>query len=264
MVYLKVKRSETDIFLYEAKHDAPLDQVVNGCVAVNNQVARLQEVIHNVEDLVKYGPARPPEKVGLDDEEGEVKDPTARRIGIPPAKQNIEEISKCVDNAKSVLNRHVDKKEALTLETLKDLMADISGSITKAYLSNPLPAYDPITEYLFDDFKSEQYLDQDTTSMWFAGKELQRSGKLMDIKSVGKNDKSVIIVKLQKKGGGAPARETGVTEEMQKNLMSYYYKKQEEEKKLMDDDDDSHFNSEWSNPSGLKNHFQGIGNVSWK
>jgi hypothetical protein len=177
---------------------------------------------------------------------------------------NAEEISDAVSRAESVLDKHVEKKEGLTLAILKDLFADISGSITKAYISKPLPAYDPITEYLFDDFKSEDYLDPNNSTMWFAGKELYGNTKLMDIKSVGKNDKSVIIVKLQKRGGGAPARESGITAEMQKNMLSYYYKKQEEEKKLLEDADDSYVNSAWANPGSLKSHFQGIKNVSWK
>jgi hypothetical protein len=174
------------------------------------------------------------------------------------------EISNAVENAENVLSKHVDKKEGLTLETLKDLFADISGSITKAYISKPLPAYDPISEFLFDDYKSDDYLDEDTATMWFAGKELYRDSKLMDIKSVGKNDKSMIIIKLQKRGGGAPARETGVNAEMQKNMLSYYYKKQEEEKQLQENDDDTYMNSEWANTRGLKSHFQGMGNISWK
>lgn len=38
------------------------------------------------------------------------------------------------------------------------------------------------------------------------------------------------IVKLQKKGSGAPAREPNVDQDTQKAMMAWYYKKQEEEK----------------------------------
>jgi hypothetical protein len=100
MVYLKVKKSETDVFLFEAKHDLPLDQVIRECTQVHNQRVRLLEIIHHVKDLVQYGPMRPLEQQGLDedtieieeideDEEGtskgkeaKNKDPSARRVGI--------------------------------------------------------------------------------------------------------------------------------------------------------------------------------------
>ena len=41
---------------------------------------------------------------------------------------------------------------------------------------------------------------------------------------------SQAVVKLQKKGGGAPAREPVVDQDTQKAMMAWYYKKQEEQK----------------------------------
>lgn len=40
--------------------------------------------------------------------------------------------------------------------------------------------------------------DQEKATLWFAGKELYRDTKLMDNKSIGKNEKTMIIAKLQK------------------------------------------------------------------
>lgn len=45
---------------------------------------------------------------------------------------------------------------------------------------------------------------------------------------MGRNEKTKIIAKLQKKGKGAPAREPIVSEEEQKHMMAYAYRKQEE------------------------------------
>ena len=50
--------------------------------------------------------------------------------------------------------------------------------------------------------------------------------KLLDY--VGKNEKTKIIAKLQKKGQGAPARESVFTEDEKKQMMAYAYRKQEE------------------------------------
>lgn len=57
-----------------------------------------------------------------------------------------------------------------------------------------------------------------------------RSKKLKDY--VGRNEKTKIIAKLQKKGQGAPSREPVFSEEEQKQMMAYAYKKQEELKVL--------------------------------
>lgn len=52
----------------------------------------------------------------------------------------------------------------------------------------------------------------------------------MDNRSIGRNEKTLIVAKLQKKGSGPPVREAVVTKEEQKRLMAYWYKKQEEHK----------------------------------
>lgn len=47
---------------------------------------------------------------------------------------------------------------------------------------------------------------------------------------LGRHEKTKAVVKLQKKGQGAPAREPVVDQETQKAMMAWYYKKQEEQK----------------------------------
>jgi hypothetical protein len=48
-------------------------------------------------------------------------------------------------------------------------------------------------------------LDPDTSTLWFAGKQLQPDKKLSD--HLGRNENTRAVVKLQKKGAGPPARE---------------------------------------------------------
>lgn len=50
---------------------------------------------------------------------------------------------------------------------------------------------------------------------------------------IGKNEKTKIIAKLQKKGQGPPAREPVFTEEEKKTMMAYAYKKQEQHKVIL-------------------------------
>lgn len=48
-------------------------------------------------------------------------------------------------------------------------------------------------------------LECDTSTLWFAGKQLQPEKKLIDY--LGRNENTRAVVKLQKKGSGPPARE---------------------------------------------------------
>ena len=52
--------------------------------------------------------------------------------------------------------------------------------------------------YILDCYfqASLQVLDEGTTQLWWAGKELQRGKKLQDF--IGKNEKTKLIVKIQK------------------------------------------------------------------
>lgn len=48
-------------------------------------------------------------------------------------------------------------------------------------------------------------LDPETSTLWFAGKQLQPDKKLAE--HLGRNENTRAVVKLQKKGAGPPARE---------------------------------------------------------
>jgi hypothetical protein len=48
-------------------------------------------------------------------------------------------------------------------------------------------------------------LDPDSSTFWFAGKQLQPDKRLADY--LGRNENTRAVVKLQKKGAGPPARE---------------------------------------------------------
>lgn len=65
-----------------------------------------------------------------------------------------------------------------------------------------------------------------TGALWWAGKELQGEKKLLDY--IGKNEKTKVVVKLQKKGSGPPSREPVVTEDEKKKMMLQSYRRQEE------------------------------------
>lgn len=68
-------------------------------------------------------------------------------------------------------------------------------------------------------------LDASKSSLWFFSKEAQDDKLLSDY--VGKNDKTKVVAKLQKKGASAPMREPVVSEDEQKAMIAFYHKKQQ-------------------------------------
>jgi len=69
--------------------------------------------------------------------------------------------------------------------------------------------------------------------LWWAGKDMQRGKCLHEY--IGKNEKTKIVGKIQRRGGGAPVREAVYDEQTQKEMMAYAYKKQEEWKVRIQD-----------------------------
>lgn len=70
---------------------------------------------------------------------------------------------------------------------------------------------------LSDDLKA------DSVTIWICGKELHKGKVLADY--FGKNEKQKFVVKIQKKGSGAPVREPLIDADAHKKMLSFYHKK---------------------------------------
>merc|ERR1712146_393642 len=116
-----------------------------------------------------------------------------------------------------------------------------------------LPPDDPVqcaldgVEDLSGSQDSKDVLDDKEGQLWWAGKQMLRDGQLLS-DYIGKNEKTKLVVKLQKAGGGQPTREPAVDEETQKKMI-----------RLEEDGEDDYANSAWANPKALKNQLQGMG-----
>lgn len=73
---------------------------------------------------------------------------------------------------------------------------------------------------------SLQVIPEGQGVLWWAGKEMAGEKKLCDY--IGKNEKTKVVVKLQKKGTGPPGREPIVTEDQKKQMMLQAYRRQED------------------------------------
>jgi hypothetical protein len=296
MVLVHYKKTDYNQFYYEAPASSPIETLIEQLVEVNNLRIAIDVLSVAMEELAAHGPLRPEEIRGLTDDlipdaEGRVgtdKKPTPSVKLLPGQRINpdkhsyrtgiilSEEVTKVmldeIVKAKKLISKeNIEYKICLEQKRLKEAFSCLRGAIMIGYPGYyGLPEWDPVRLVLEDkfDFPANQadvyeYMDPKVTSLWWAGKELFKGKILSDY--VGKNEKTKIVIKLQKTGGGAPVREPLVDEKSYKNMLSFYYKKQEESKKLEEDSEDAYMNSAWANPKNLKNQLTGGSkDISWK
>ncbi|KAJ3416666.1 hypothetical protein HDV05_000496 [Chytridiales sp. JEL 0842] len=294
MVVFTVKRNDDVVFLFQTHVSASTTSVIADVVKLYNLKLRLKRLVEATSDILEYGPTKQIEEQGYSVEEiesfaknenhesplkgtiverGSLKyvlnpDPTGRRTGEAPMPEIAETIKKTLDSAQVLLSKEFNTgSNFLTTEHIEEAIRNISGALTIAYPMG-LPEWEPVkdilndTEDLSGTQASKEVIPEKEAALWWAGKEILADKVLSDF--VGKNDKTKIIVKLQKKSQGAPVREAPLDEKAQRELMAYYYKKQEEHKKLVENDEDDYLNSSWANSKSLKAAFNGVGNVSWR
>mmetsp|Transcript_21070 Transcript_21070/g.25625 ORF Transcript_21070/g.25625 Transcript_21070/m.25625 type:complete len:284 (+) Transcript_21070:167-1018(+) len=283
MVFIVVKKSEQEQFLYETTCKESNDVLIRNLVKVNNMRLKTDLLAGAIEELGKYGPAKPEVDKGIDEikdaahesEGGTIPnrgtnynaDPSGNRTGEAPDPKLQELLSKVAKDSRQCLGAdQVRLKLPCTIELLQEKLDTIRGAVTMAYPMG-LPKYDPIrmaiedTEHSQDIYGPGQ-LDPATAQLWWAGKEFFRDQTVGD--RVGRNEKTKVIAKLLNPGSGAPAREPAVSEEERKAMMAHYFKKQEQMKRLAEDNEDQFMNSSWANSSALKQSLNGTGSIRFR
>ncbi|KAK3263720.1 hypothetical protein CYMTET_27494 [Cymbomonas tetramitiformis] len=270
MVMLHMKRSEDEQFLFETTVEASVEATITEMVNVHNTRLRIHRLKLEGEELAEYGPMKQPDQQGIDEfsetpvEKGPYykQDPTGRRTGNAAAPEAVVTLRKTLADADSAAHKSwVEKKKPLKQQELLEQIDLIRGAVMICFPMG-LPEWDHVREAIEDNEELEgsnlglSVLDVDSAQLWWAGKEMMRGNKLAV--HVGKNEKTKIICKLQKKGAGAPQREPVVDAETQKQMMSFYYKKQEEQKRLEENTEDDYTNSAWASSNSLKKHFAGV------
>ncbi|KTF86917.1 hypothetical protein cypCar_00034659 [Cyprinus carpio] len=234
MVQLHVKRGDESQFLFSTTVDVSVETLTQQVSAIYNGRLKVDRICSEIPELADHGVSLPPNMQGLTDDQ------------IMELKLKDEWEDCCVPSGlaefkKDELGRrsgHAPNQKIK--EVLRKTVEEAKALISKASLL---------------------VIPEEEAQLWWASKELQRGKKLQNY--VGKNEKTKIIVKIQRRGQGAPAREPLVSEEEQKKMMLNYYKKQEELKKLEEADNDSYLQSDWSDRQALKRQFQGLTNIKW-
>jgi len=273
---IHMKVDDANQFLVETTCGTANADLIKNIVQIWNMRLKLQFLVENARELAKHGPMKPPDQRGLDEikeEEGQKiekgqyysSDPLGHRTGNGPGPQLADTIEKvCLDALATVNKNQVAMKVAMTEELLQEKFDNINGSVIMAYPMG-LPEHDIVKGLLEDNDEymdgqaAAAMLDPEDATLWWAGKEFFPDQKVGD--RLGKNEKTKIVAKLNKKGGGPPAREPAVSEAERSAMMAHYFKKQEEMKKLADADDDDYHGSIWANPQGLKAGMRGTGNI---
>ncbi|XP_075957260.1 cilia- and flagella-associated protein 298 [Anarhichas minor] len=287
MVLLHVKRGDESVFLFNTTVDSPLETAIQQIAAIYNGRLKVDRICAEIPELADHGVTLPPNMQGLTEEQvvelklrdewedqcvpsgGMVfrKDEMGRRNGHAPNDKMKEVLMRTVEEAKALISKkQVQANVCFTMEMVKEALDPLRGAVMIVYPMG-LPPHDPIRmefedqEDLSGTQASLQVIAEDECQLWWAGKEMQRGKKLQDY--IGKNEKTKLVVKIQKKGQGQPAREPLVTDEQQKQMMMHQYRRQEELKKLEEADDDSHLDSEWTDRQALRKQFQGLTNIKW-
>ncbi|KAJ3315100.1 hypothetical protein HDV04_004241 [Boothiomyces sp. JEL0838] len=282
MVVINLKRGEESAFCYETTVNIEMPQLINQLVELYNDYKRLDRLINATEDLILYGPEKPEMEKGYTEEQLDeiannkpsqkvsvemngftfykVTCPTGTRVGLECGPEAAACIKSTLEQAKQI-----KQLKTLTRDDLKKQFDNISAAITIVYPQG-LPLHDPTraaldnTEDLEGTQASKDVFVPGETSLWWAGKEL-KSNTLASY--VGKNDKTKIMVKIQKAGQGQPIREPTISEQEQKNLMAYYYRKEQENKELLENEEDDYLHSTWADPKSLKRAFNGMRDVKF-
>jgi len=197
------------------------------------------------------------------------KDPIGRRSGNAPSQSMKDVLLKTVADAKSLLSKNqLENRVCVTKGMLDEAFSNIKGATMIVYPMG-MPPHEEVRIILENDEDltgkqaSKLVIDEPLAELWWAGKHLQREKILSDY--IGKNEKTKIVVKIQKRGAGAPQREPVISEAQQKEMMIYYHRKQEEAKKLAEqEEDDDYLNSPWANPNNLKQTLQGTHQIGFK
>ncbi|XP_026797792.3 cilia- and flagella-associated protein 298 [Pangasianodon hypophthalmus] len=287
MVQLHVKRGDESQFLFNTTVDVSTETLSQQVAQVYNGRLKVDRICSEIPELADHGITLPPNMQGLTDDQitdlklrdewedkcipsggAEFKkDELGRRNGHAPNEKMKNVLKKTMEEAKALISKkQVQANVCVTMEMVNEALDQLRGAVMIVYPMG-LPPHDPIRmelenqEDLAGTQASLQVIPEEEAQLWWAGKELHRDKKLQDY--TGKNEKTKIVVKIQKRGQGAPAREPPVSEEEHKQMLMHYYRRQEELKKLDETEDDSYLQSEWADRQALKRQFQGLTNIKW-
>ncbi|KAI9922944.1 hypothetical protein PsorP6_001196 [Peronosclerospora sorghi] len=279
MVVFHVKRGDSSAFLYETSVSTSNDVVIRTLCRLQNLRLRLAALSDALEGLGRNGFAKPLQEQGRDADQEGAADKERRQFneahpqghcsgeGVSPQLRDV--LARVAADAKMMLDSTTQVAHRICIKEseLQEKLQNIRRAVAMAFPMG-LPSYDPV-KLMLDAESAEEalanssavldLLPEDTAELWWAGKQFVRDQNVSDL--VGKNEKSTLVVKLQKQGGGAPSREPGVSEKERKAMMAFAFKKEQELQQLTESDPEDYMTPTWADPRALKNSLRGTGNI---
>uniref|UniRef100_A0A2D4NRM7 Cilia- and flagella-associated protein 298 n=1 Tax=Micrurus surinamensis TaxID=129470 RepID=A0A2D4NRM7_MICSU len=271
MVLLHVKHGDESQFLLESTGRVSIEDLTQEVTKIYNGRLKVQRLCAGLTD-------EQIEELKLTDEWAKKcipsggstfkKDDIGRRNGHAPNEKMKQVLKATIEEAKALISKkQVEANVCVTTSMVKDALDQLRGAVMIVYPMG-LPPHDLIRmefenkEDLSGTQAALEIVEEPEAQLWWAAKELKRTNQLSDY--IGKNEKTKIIIKIQKKGQGAPAREPVISSEEHKQMILFYHRRQEELKKLEENDDDSFLDSEWADSHALKRHFHGVKDIKWR
>lgn len=290
MVRLHIKRGDQNQFLYETKLPTTIIQLIGELVTIFNGRLKIFRICAEIEDLAKHGLMYPPDILGLTEEQVEElklvdpwadkvvpsggwifnKDPIGRRNGCQPLPNMQDVLRNACADATSMINKTlIETGNCLTTKDIQNALSILRGAVTIVYPMQ-LPPHDNIqmeftnTEDLTGTQASNEIIELSKGELWFAGHQMFAENNKCLGDYLGNNEKCKVIVKLAKRGEGAPGREPILSEEARKHMTLMQYRRQEELRKLDEDNNDEYLNSNWADNNQLKRQVHGLENVTYR
>ncbi|XP_066455172.1 cilia- and flagella-associated protein 298 isoform X2 [Eleutherodactylus coqui] len=256
MVRLHVKHGDESQFLFDTTVTVPMEELTKQVASIYNGRLKVSRICSEMEELAEHGVTLPPNMQGLTDEQieelklkdewetkcvpsgGSVfkKDELGRRNGHAPNENMKKVLQKTMEETKAVISKkQAEANVCVTMDMVKDALDQLRGAVMIVYPMG-LPPHDPVrmefenNEDLSGTQAGQMVIEDPNAQLWWAGKELLRKKTLGDY--IGKNEKTKIIVKIQKN--------------------------------LEEDEDISYLNTEWADSSSLKRQFQGVKDIKWR
>jgi hypothetical protein len=225
------------------------------------------------------------------------KDPSGRRVGVPPPAPAARTLRQACDDAAAAINKararaqrgaahplhartrsthaspqthaqkQVEAKVPLTAALVAEHTRYVAAAVTICYPGG-LPAWDSLGAALTGDEAAlasagpaaDASLPLAGASLWGPGGKQLPPGRLLS-DAVGRNEKTRALLRLQAAGEGPPGREAPVSAAEQAAMLAFYRKKQEEAARLAAAEEADSDSAAWADTRSLKAHFSGVGGV---
>uniref|UniRef100_M4C304 Uncharacterized protein n=1 Tax=Hyaloperonospora arabidopsidis (strain Emoy2) TaxID=559515 RepID=M4C304_HYAAE len=241
MVVFHVQRGACCVFVYQAPSTTSNDALIYSLYKVYNLRVRLSALV----DVLESGPV--------------------------DCNADKDVLWRAVMDAKMALESEANVAQRIcsTESELMEKFQNIRQAVAWVFPME-LPSLDMV-QLLLDEERTEEslaeppaaldVLSSDTVELWWAGKQFTRGKDVCDV--VGKNDKSTLIVTLQKQGDGVPRRQSVVRAEERDAVTALCsQEKQKRQQQVVKDDAEDYYKiSPWADPSMLKNSLRGTDNI---